>query len=253
MFVDLLDDLPVDLPSTHSLHHGKVLEIVVCLEESVTGEELDQYAANTPDVARIAPSHVEYDFRCSVVSSGYDGRVVFIIESGRSKINQPYLRIQENLPMASLSVGQCGGRWDSSVVCECLVIVIHQEDILGLQVGVDQIQVVEEGNTGKELLGKLLNVRAWEWHKLIRLEEIENALSVEISNDADVIPEIEAVPKMDAAVHVVLVVGFEGGQDPQFDTGGFPILGDRSDNFDCAFGLLGPVPGFNDFAKCPLA
>ena len=140
--------------------------------------------------------------------------------------------------MASLSVGQCGGRRDSSVVRERLVVVVHKKNVLRLQIGVDQIQVVEEGNAGEELLGKLLDVRAWEGYKLIRLEEIENALPVEIGDDTDVVPKVEAVSKVNAAVHVVLVVGLESGQDPQFDARGFTVLRHRPDDFDGTFCLL---------------
>lgn len=48
----------VDLAAAHSFHHGKMLEIVVSLEESVTGKEFDNDAAYTPDVARKTPSEL---------------------------------------------------------------------------------------------------------------------------------------------------------------------------------------------------
>jgi len=58
---------------------------------------------------------------------------------------------------------------------------------------VDEIKIMEESHTRKQLLCKLLNVRAWKRNKPIRLEEIEDALAIEISDDADVVSEIEAV------------------------------------------------------------
>lgn len=59
-----------------------MLEIIVRLKKRITSEELDQYAADTPDVTRIAPAQIEYNFWCSIVSCGHDGRVVFIVKRG---------------------------------------------------------------------------------------------------------------------------------------------------------------------------
>jgi len=58
---------------------------------------------------------------------------------------------------------------------------------------VDEIKVMEESHARKQLFCKLLNVGAWKRNKPIRLEEVEDALAIEISDDADVISEIEAV------------------------------------------------------------
>lgn len=71
----------------------------------------------------------------------------------------------------------------------------------------DQIKVVEESNTGEELLGKLLDVGAGERNKAVGLEEVKDTLSVEIGDNADVVPEVEAIPQMDTSVDVVLVIG----------------------------------------------
>ena len=57
----------------------------------------------------------------------------------------------------------------------------------------DEIEVVEEGNTREELLRKFLDVGAGERDKAIGLEEIKDTLSVEVSDNANVVPEVEAV------------------------------------------------------------
>lgn len=67
MLVDSSNNVSVNLATTDSFHHRKMLEIVVRLEQSVTGKELDKDASYTPDVAREAPAKVEYDLRCTVV------------------------------------------------------------------------------------------------------------------------------------------------------------------------------------------
>jgi hypothetical protein len=47
-----------------------MLEIVMCLEKSVTRKELYKYTAYTPDIARKAPAKVEDDLGCPIMSSG---------------------------------------------------------------------------------------------------------------------------------------------------------------------------------------
>jgi len=49
-------------------------------------------------------------------------------------------------------------------------------------------------------------MRAREWHELVRLEEVEHALAVEVGDYADVVFEVEAVPEMYTFVSVVSVV-----------------------------------------------
>ena len=70
------------------------------LEECVTCEELYQDASNAPNIARITPSQVEYNLRCSVVPGRNDGRVVLVIKGCRSKVNQSDLRVKEDSPLA---------------------------------------------------------------------------------------------------------------------------------------------------------
>jgi hypothetical protein len=48
-----------------------MLKIIMRLEQGVTGEELDQNTAYTPNVAGKAPTEVEYDLWCTVVTSRY--------------------------------------------------------------------------------------------------------------------------------------------------------------------------------------
>lgn len=49
-------------------------------------------------------------------------------------------------------------------------------------------------------------MRAWEWCEGVHLQEVEDTLTIEIRDDADVIPEVEAVAEMDALVAVLPVV-----------------------------------------------
>ena len=55
-----------------------------------------------------------------------------------------------------------------------------------------------------------------EWCELVHLQEIKDALSVEVRHDADMISKVKAVTEVDAPVAVVLVVRCEGRQDAEF-------------------------------------
>lgn len=48
-------------------------------------------------------------------------------------------------------------------------------------------------NTGKQLAGKLLYVAAGKRDKLVALQKVKDTLSKQISDNADMIPEIEGV------------------------------------------------------------
>lgn len=54
--MNLSNKLRLKFAATYCLHHSQMFEVVVRLEKGITSEEFDQDAANTPDVARVAPS-----------------------------------------------------------------------------------------------------------------------------------------------------------------------------------------------------
>lgn len=54
--LDLPNQLRLNPATAYALHHREVLEVVMRLKESITGEELDEDAANAPNIARITPS-----------------------------------------------------------------------------------------------------------------------------------------------------------------------------------------------------
>jgi hypothetical protein len=56
-----------------------------------------------------------------------------------------------------------------------------------------------------------LNLRAREGYEAVSLEEVKDALPEEISDDADVISEVERVSQMYTLVAVVFVVQSQGG------------------------------------------
>lgn len=70
--LDLLDKFSIDLAAADGLHHSKVLEIVVGLEESVPSEEFHENATDTPDIAGETPPQIQYDLRRTIMPGGDD-------------------------------------------------------------------------------------------------------------------------------------------------------------------------------------
>lgn len=141
---NLLDNPRLDLMANDALHHGQVFEVVMCLEKGISREELNENAANTPDVTRETPAQIENNLRCPVMSSRDDGRVIFVIEGGRSKIDQSNLTIQEDASLTCCPRRCMRGRRDCSVVGERLIGVAHEQDVFGFKVGVDEVKVMED-------------------------------------------------------------------------------------------------------------
>lgn len=71
-FRDRFDHVSVDSCANNGLHHGKMFQVVMGLEESITGEEFHQNAPDAPDVAWITPPEIENDLWSPIVSRGYD-------------------------------------------------------------------------------------------------------------------------------------------------------------------------------------
>jgi hypothetical protein len=60
------------------------------------------------------------------------------------------------------------------------------------------------------LPGKALDLTVWKRHKVIALEEVEDALSQKIHDNADMAPVIEAVSKMNTSIPVLGIIRFQG-------------------------------------------
>ena len=95
-------------------------------------------------------------------------------------------------------------------------------------------------------------MRVREWCELVHLQEVKDALAVEIRDNANVIPKVKAVTKVDTPIAVVPVIRCQGRQDTEFYPRCIAILLDGADDFDGTLGLLFTIPGFHNFAKCAL-
>eukprot|EP00955_Chlamydomonas_euryale_P044905 353000-Chlamydomonas_euryale.AAC.9 len=63
------------------------IEAIAYLKQRVTGNELDQNAADAPHVARIRPALAEDDFRCAVVARAHNVAVVLVFKCCAPKVN----------------------------------------------------------------------------------------------------------------------------------------------------------------------
>lgn len=114
------------------------------LEESIASEEFDKDAANTPDITRETPAKVKDDFGCPVVSGRNDRRMVFVVKGRRPKIDQADFAIKQDTSLAGISRNRTRGRWDGAVVGKGLVGIFDEKDVFGLQVCMDEVEVVED-------------------------------------------------------------------------------------------------------------
>lgn len=77
--------------SKYAFHHCEVFAIVVCLEERNAQVKLEHDTANRPNIARLRPSQLQDDFRCSVVPCGHNRAVMLMVERGATKVNKPHV------------------------------------------------------------------------------------------------------------------------------------------------------------------
>lgn len=198
--------------------------------------------------------------------------MVLVLKGGRTKIDEPDLRVKQDLPLRRLAVDRLRRRRHLAVVRECLILVVAEKDVLGLEVGVDQVEVVEDcarsacipdpptcrmaprtSNAGEQLAGKVLNLAVGEGHKVVALEEVEDALAKQVHNYAYVAAVVEAVAQVDASVAVLLVVDLERGEHPQFYLASIAVLLDRPNDLDGDKLVAMSVLGLDNLAKRALA
>jgi len=104
-------------------------------------------------------------------------------------------------------------------------------------------------NAREELTSKALDLAVWKRHKPVALEKVEDALAQQVHDDANVSAIIEAVPKVNAAIAVVLIVCLQGGQDTEFNTGGITVFLNRSNDLDGDRLVPSPLTGLDNLAK----
>ena len=140
-----LPDQPrIDSMPDYCLHHRQMFKIIMGLKQGIAGEKFHQDASDTPDVTRETPAEVENNFRCPIMPCGDNRGVVFIVERGRTKVNEPNLTVKKNPPLTRVARICMGRRGDGTVIGEGLVGAADEEDVFGFEVGVNEIQVMKD-------------------------------------------------------------------------------------------------------------
>ena len=102
--------------------------------------ELENYAANTPDIARLAPAQLQDDLGRPVVSGGHNTAMVLPVEGGGAEVNELHSGVPHpsDVPLVRGAV-------------LAVPVVADKQNVLGLQVGVSQMILVEKLEIDLEL------------------------------------------------------------------------------------------------------
>ena len=114
--------------------------------------KLKDDAADTPNVTGVRPSKFKNHFRSTIVTRGHDGGVMLPLERRGPKVYQ----LDSGITHAShrlLDERRCR-RCRRNRHALDVPVVGHEEDVLGLKVGVSQLVVVHELDRVAQLLIK---------------------------------------------------------------------------------------------------
>ena len=103
--------------------------------------ELEDYAANTPDIARLAPAELQDNLGRPVVSGGDNTAVVLPVERSRAEVN----KLHSGVPHPSDVPLICGAVF-------AIPVVAYKQNVFRLQIGVSQMIFVEKLETDLELI-----------------------------------------------------------------------------------------------------
>ena len=102
--------------------------------------ELEDNAANAPDIARLAPAELQDDLGRPVVPGGHNTAVVLPVERSRAEVNELHSGVPHpsDVPLVRGAV-------------LAVPVVADKQNVLGLQVGVSQMILVEKLEIDLEL------------------------------------------------------------------------------------------------------
>lgn len=109
-------------------------------------------------------------------------------------------------------------------------------------------------NTSEQLPGKVLDLAVGKRYEVVALEEVKDALPQKVHDDADVSAVVEAISEMYATIAVLLVVGLQCTQDPEFDLASIAVFLDGANDLDGnALVCASPVNSLDDLAEGALS
>lgn len=90
-------------------------------------------------------------------------------------------------------------------------------------------------------------------NKVVALEKVEDTLTQQVHNDADVPSVVEAITEVYAPIPVLGIVGFQRSQHSQLDARGVPVFLYGADDLDRHQLVLSPICGLHNLTKGTLA
>lgn len=155
---------------------SQLLLLVLSWEDGVAREQFCKDTTQTPHVDGQTIAHAQNDLGRSV-ESRLDVRVdLFRFEAAGSEINDLDLRVQG----------------------------VRQQNVLGLQVTVDDLLLLQKNQRGQDLLAETTDQTQREALELVCFDELVQVHAKQLRGDAKMASEVEALCKVD---HTVLVVG----------------------------------------------
>ena len=103
--------------------------------------ELKDNAANTPDIARLAPAELQDNLGRPVVPGGHNTAVVLPVERSRAEVNELHSGVSHPSDVPLI----CGAVF-------AVPVVAYKQNVFGLQIRVSQMIFVEKLETDLELI-----------------------------------------------------------------------------------------------------
>ena len=70
--------------------------------------------------------------------------MVLIFECGRAKVDEANLWIKQHSALRRRPVGVFARRRNFTIICKGLVVTVHEKDVLGLEIRMDELQIVQD-------------------------------------------------------------------------------------------------------------
>lgn len=161
------------------LHDARKLFLFILTREDwISREKLRQDTSQTPHVNWQSIGHAQDDFRRPVETRLNVGIDLFVLEAGRSKV--------DDLDVGFHRMGE--------------------EDVFGLEIAVDDLVALQQAQAAEHLLGEGPDEAEREATEVVRLDEFVQIHAEQLCGDAKMATEVEGLGKVDEAVLVVGVL-----------------------------------------------
>ena len=197
------------------IHEAKMLAAIMCRKQQLAGIKLTKYTARAPHVTRHAPACTKYYLWRSVLTRVNDRTPLVVVIASAAKVNELYAcRL-----------------WHPSVVVQSLVVV-HQKNVLHLQISVYDSKTMQELECLKQLDSNVLNDNHRKRLVVVQLQEIVQGGTQTLKDDAIMSPKSERVKQSHAMSEAPSAASVNVLNHPCLDQCRFVVALHGSYNFD---------------------